>query len=470
MRQLVVFLAALVLLLAVGWAIRPLGDGDILTHIVVGKHLFGTSILTESEILEPVWVSWLAYWMFAKIDVLAGLSGVKGLNLALLWGTFVLAGTWTVLLRSPTADVDNTRLVPLTIGVVSGWSVSLTNAAARPQSFAYLAFAGCLLLLELGGRRIVNTKWLALLVFVVMVLWQNLHPSVVLALPLFGYYIITRRIPVWILALPCLAMLCTPDGWNIFHWSMVNMRISRELLGVSEWLPPWSPAVRGAMIYFWAVAALTTVGYVVSLQKGWGRNVEGVLSLLFLALTLSSSRFGVFWALVNIPVVVNLCERLWTMPLGRITLTALSGRMIQGTLVVGMAANVALCPNTLAADQPLAMLAEVKRNFPVAKIFNYREAGGLLEYVGYPGWRVFVDGRLYLFDREIWDLYHSVALVTNSEVVERVISSHDLLVLDESYHANLIRYLDSRKDIRLYQKGGGLRVYVSRWDGSDMPR
>jgi hypothetical protein len=49
MRQLVAFLAALVLLLAVGWAIRPLGDGDILSHIVVGKHLFGTSILTESE-------------------------------------------------------------------------------------------------------------------------------------------------------------------------------------------------------------------------------------------------------------------------------------------------------------------------------------------------------------------------------------------------------------------------------------
>ena len=149
--RLVLFLVAVVALLAMGWAIRPLEDGDLFTHIVLGRHLFESPVLTASESGQRVWISWLAYLVFGGGDAALGLPGIKALNLILLWGAFISAGMWCAMLLRPCSQSSQTRVVPLALGVLSAWVVSLTNVAARPQSFAYLAFAVCLLLLECGA-------------------------------------------------------------------------------------------------------------------------------------------------------------------------------------------------------------------------------------------------------------------------------------------------------------------------------
>jgi hypothetical protein len=107
-------------------------------------------------------------------------------------------------------------------------------------------------------------------------------------------------------------------------------------------------------------------------------------------------------------------------------------------------------------------LRELKVQFPRARIFNYREFGGALEYVGYPDWRVFIDGRLYLYDDKTWEVYHRAALGNDLSLVERLVSEHDLFILHSSYHKALIGVLELNPSLRLVANREGIVVFAKK--------
>jgi hypothetical protein len=95
---------------------------------------------------------------------------------------------------------------------------------------------------------------------------------------------------------------------------------------------------------------------------------------------------------------------------------------------------------------PLGAFKNLKAILSEARIFNYREFGGALEYVGYPGWTVFIDGRLYLYPREVWQTYHDISFALSPEQLPGILRNYDLLVLHPDFQQRLISEL----------KGGGI--------------
>ena len=114
---------------------------------------------------------------------------------------------------------------------------------------------------------------------------------------------------------------------------------------------------------------------------------------------------------------------------------------------------------TLSDFAPIHLFESLHREYPKARIFNYREFGGALEYVGSPEWRVFTDGRLYLYDQATFDTYHAVAIARDSELLNRVVNEHDLFVLHCSYHAALIVRLRERSDLRAVSESECIAVF-----------
>lgn len=444
------------------WMLRPLDDGDLFTHIVVGRFLPDSLPLTEMERLGGSSVSWLAYVVFARTDSLFGLLGVKVLNVALLMGAFFALWLWTerVLRR---VNVVKPSGGSLGAALLSAWLVSATNASARPQSFAYVAFSLLLLLLEVWSARGRGWGARSIWLFVLLVVWQNLHPSVAMALPIVGTYVLFRKVPYHLLLLPLIAAVCTPEGLSIFLVSARNVELSRELLYISEWMPPWDPSVRKAMEGFWLVSALILLGaFCRSVRLAWREPVSGCLAIVFFVLTLSSSRFGSLWGFVSAPLLAALAGVL----LAKVMAVSALPRIGSAAWYGFAALLLLLLPfnpgETVSSESPLHLFRELKRDFPQARIFNYREFGGALEYVGYPDWRVFIDGRLYLYDNKTWEIYHSAALGKDSELIERLVSEHELFILQSSYHTQLIAVLQSHPKLKLVAQRGGVLVFAKK--------
>lgn len=460
MARIVALGCVVVSLLLHYWNLRPLDDGDIFTHIIVGRWLPDYITLTEAERSTQTHISWLAYVAFGAVDKIAGLWGIKAFNLLLLASSFLTLFFWQARVASRQRSEDPS-IVSLIAGSVGACFVAATNVSARPQSFAYLCFCGLLLALEAWSTQ--RKKWIgrAFLLCVILMLWQNCHPSVLLSIPVVGAYIVFRGIPRWFIAIPLVATLCTPDGWSLCSISAYNMNVSRNMLKISEWMPPWHPSVRGAMEPFWIVAVLSSIGLCVTRWRAVKADpLVGVLSGGFLLLTLTSARFGSFWGFVHAPLLGELWYLVWPGTLAKVCTRRVSTTACS---VLACLATFALKFNpgsVLPVDSPIDIFRSLLPKYPHARVFNYREFGGALEYVGYPDWKVFIDGRLYLFDPEIWNTYHSAAVANNPALIDALIDHHDLFALHSSYHSALIKVLNTDKRVTLVINRNSVVVFA----------
>ena len=156
---------------------------------------------------------WLAQVVFYGAHELAGLRAVVVLDVLLV----VLAlGLAAAAARSGGASSRSTFVVGLLAVLAGPWGWTI-----RAQTTALPLFAGVLWLLVDAARRGVRRR--TLLVLPALVVWANLHGSVVLgailSMLLAGYALVrTRRLDRLSLALLVLAPLCvlaTPYGWDV---------------------------------------------------------------------------------------------------------------------------------------------------------------------------------------------------------------------------------------------------------------
>jgi hypothetical protein len=441
MQRLVILLLCIVASLANLWKLRPLDDLDTFNQIVLGSWFPQHILLTSNEPSTQVFAGWLAQVLFATIHSFAGLPGIKTLNLLLLAGTFLILGLWHATLARTRSAIYPSPLA-VGAGLVSAFLVSASNISARPQSFAYLGFCTLLFLLTRWSRKSTTISIQLASLCGILIVWQNCHPSIVLALPvLFVFTLLRRCSPVLILTVP-IAFFCTPDGASLLSISTTNTEISKNLLAISEWMPPWHYSVYSAMAGFWTILGVTFALGILAYRRKIGIDpIPALLSLLFLIPTLYSARFAVFWGFVNAPLFGELVSALWAGSLGRSSTSTAHPR----TLALGAAALVGcavIFPGPLLpSSSPLAAFRAIKAEFPTATIFNYREFGGQLEYVGYPDWRVYIDGRLYLYSKELWDQYHAISSAKLPTGLATTLGAYDLLVLSPRAQASLISFL-----------------------------
>ncbi len=258
------------------------------------------------ELAPPI--GWLAQTLFAS------LYGLGGWQLARLVHQLALVGA--LLVAAATCRRGVTSPLSVAVAMTIAFLVILSNADLRPQSFGLLGFA-ILLALARGRMRF----WIKLIVATpIMVVWQNMHPSVVLGMVALGALAAADFLDwkgdqsnLWssvVLALLALAVqFATPLGYHILEVSQDNLRISRDVLRLPEWLHPWDSAIALETIYFYW---MTLLGSSIGIVWFWNRLCvrDRVLFFAMTGLSVYAARFIIFWAVALIPLWADLLERL----------------------------------------------------------------------------------------------------------------------------------------------------------------
>lgn len=248
---------------------------------------------------------WLAQLVLYGLDRLGGLALVLLVHVALV--TLGLAAA-AVLARRLGGSARSVTWVALPV-LVAFWPGA---AVMRPQSFAYALFVGVLWLLlddlERPSRRVFLTLPL-------LVLWANLHGSVVVGSALaFGYAVVELAGSLWrqprtvharslvLLAAPWLCVLASPYAASLpryYHTIFTG--------GFGSYVTEWAPTTLTLMhapIYLLALGGLWLLK---------GSRASAFEKLAFLGLSLlafDAERNGVWLALISLVVLPRLLDAL----------------------------------------------------------------------------------------------------------------------------------------------------------------
>ncbi|MCJ2179638.1 hypothetical protein [Novosphingobium album (ex Hu et al. 2023)] len=442
---------------------RRVWDVDIFWQLKLGELILAhhgpidTEPFSALHLGEPLTtVCWLGQAIMAQVRLLGGWGLLRVFD-ALCW----LGGLWA---PAAACRVRGARLDAVMLALLLAFFTSFHIASIRPQSFAVLCF-GLLLALRRLDPGVLNT---VLLGTPLLVLWQNLHPSVSVGVLAMG----ASSVPGWLgwlrdpkhavpwaptlLALiGCAAMFTTPDGFGILDISARNAEASIAI-GASEWLPLWIPANRMTAIPVVTVAA--TAFLLVWRHRERTDAGELAVALAVLILTVTAYRFVLFWAAAMVPVIA----RTVSAPQARPECNGLPRGVIAGhVLLVAVLAPVVL-PTRFMPGIPLEALASLKQERVRGTIYGDFPFGGAIIDVGYPAWRVAYDGRYYRYSSEEWKYNGGIenGFVPLVDVVRKW--RPVAFVLNARHNAPLANELTrNRKWRRIYDREG-IVVYVRR--------
>jgi hypothetical protein len=415
---------------------RPLDDVDLFWQVRAGLLMLDTGRLVERDAFtfthagDPVpTISWLAQLIFAGAYRVASWPAVRLIAALAFAAALTVAG-----LRGR----NGARLFSLLSAVALGLLVLLPHTSVRPQAFGILGFS--LLLALAHSTRQLRSQ--VLLAAPLLLVWQNLHPSVLVggialvptvAVRWFRWWRKEEPPPVTLMVLLLLVLVsqfATPLGWNLLPWTRLNTEISHRLR-ISEWMPPWDASVVDASSTFWLALAGSLVLLAVSLLLLLQLRLRFCAALedlaLFLVMTvlaLSAARFAAFWAVALIPCWVRWIEALKPTTLFAEAPGTVSSRLVGPLFGLGslLVLLPLLRPGKLFSDElPWEGIQRLQAVLPEGRIYNYREWGGPLIFAGFPQWPVAIDGRLYLFSDDEWTQYNRASRgeVPLSELVEQ---------------------------------------------------
>lgn len=401
---------------------REIHDVDIFWQVKLGEITIRSGLPANEPFLagrenEPLAVvAWLGQAAYATVRLLGGWPLLRLFDAAIWFGGFIIVAR--VCARQAGNDW------PALAGLFVGWIAAIPHASLRPQSWALLCFGLLITLVRIDYP----SKWKLLLGTLLFVVWQNLHPSVVIGIGYLAATLIATFLPragvltdracgrhgrsmiMVLLSVALLATILTPAGTDVFAISKYNEEISKER-GITEWLPMWwSPKDYGrenAWIAFALTAKLLVFVLVAKAVTGcWRVRALDLLALLGLtAISLLMHRFVIFWGVAVIPVIAealafpssNSRVNRWRLPLVvLVSCTAILPPMIA-------------FPAPFADYYPFKATRELEKSGIRGTIYCNYFWGGVLADSGHPRWKMSHDGRYYLFTREQWKLYNETS-------------------------------------------------------------
>jgi SAM-dependent methyltransferase len=385
--------------------LRPVWDVDVFWQLKLGELTLAGGVQRQEPFAAthlaetlPAF-AWMGQAVMAAVRQALGWTGLRVFD-ALCWLGGFLAVAAACRRRSGSA-------AGVLLALAIAFFAALPMASIRPQSLAALCFGALLALLRLEMRPWQTT----VLAVPLLLVWQNLHPSVsVAALVLVAHAAVGwwRRLrvgarPPWeesVLALVAGAMMfATPDGWAVLQLSAENARASAAM-GVSEWLPLWDGINR-----FEAVPVLLTAVVTSWVLLRNPRRIDGgelAAAIVLFALTAFAYRFVLFWAIALIPVVARAVPP----PIERRTPAWLTPVALIAVAIV----TPPLRPTHFAETIPLAAIDRLHAAGIKGTIFAHFPWGGPVIDVGYPDWRVAYDGRYYRYTPQEWQRYRRMGL------------------------------------------------------------
>ncbi|MCW1403880.1 hypothetical protein OKA06_16770 [Novosphingobium sp. MW5] len=383
---------------------RPINDSDIYWQAALGDLALREGAPISREVLAPAYLgtpspplSALAQVILALVRDWAGWRGVQVFDAALCAGGFFFAGL--------AARRRGAAMVTTAAALVLAGGIALSFLSLRPQSWSVLGLGLLLWILTWRGK--VRHRLLA--GAAVLVLWQNMHPSVMIA----ALYLGARAVPGWLAVLRSrnltiipwpetvlaviafAAQFATPAGLDVLSVSLANQKMS-VFMAATEWLPVSDPGARDLHPLLLTLHA----GVLAMIAANWRRIDlgEALGAVVFLALSFVWARFMLPWAIALVPMLAV-----------RESAEA-QGRGEGWGLVAGFAAIAALAVLKIpAATWPLApesAVAHLKAMPQGGRIFANSYFGGIVAEETGGKWQSFYDGRYYRFSEDEWRLYN----------------------------------------------------------------
>ncbi|MEJ2459238.1 MAG: hypothetical protein P8Y58_14295, partial [Novosphingobium sp.] len=442
---------------------RRVWDVDIFWQLKLGELILARHGPVRAEpfaalhLGEPLTtISWLGQAVMAQVRLTGG-WGLLRLFDALCW----LGGMWA---PAAACSARGARPGAVLLALVLSFFAVFHIASIRPQSFAVLCFGLLLALRRLDP----GLLWTVVLGAPLLVLWQNLHPSVSVGVIAMGASAVPgwldrlrgrRTVLPWsptVLALlGCAAIFATPDGASVLDISMRNAEASLAIRA-SEWLPLWIPANRLAAIPI-VLVALSALFMVLRHRKRIDRE-ELAAALVLFVLTVMAYRFALFWAAAMVPVIARAAlPRQGVAERGKLLRWAVAGPLIFVAVL-----GPVLLPTRFVPGIPLDAIARLRQEHLRGTIYGDFPFGGAIIDGGYPAWRVAYDGRYYRYSRHEWQYNGGIenGIVPLVDVIRKWHPA--AFILNAHHNAPLAQALArSPKWERIYAHEG-IVVYVPR--------
>jgi hypothetical protein len=408
------------------------------------------------------WVDqqWLAQLALYGLDRLGGIQLALLVHAALV--TLSLAGA-AVLARRLGGSARSTTWVALPV-LVAFWPGA---AVMRPQSFAYPLFVAVLWLLlddlKLQSRRVYWTLPL-------LVLWANLHGSVVVGAALVsGYALIELARSLWrkprtfhprslvLLLGPWLCVLASPYATSLPHYYRTIFSS-----GFGSYVTEWAPTTLTLLhlpIYLLALGGLWLLGR----TRTRASLFEQMAFIGITLLALDAVRNAVWLALFALAVLPRLMDTLRA--------PAVEPKRINRLLAVAMLVGVALA-TTVVAFKPLTWFT--REQYPAAVENAAARAAGangrIFANESYADWlafehpqlagRIAYDSRFELLTgRQLQSVIGFRNLVAGWR---STIGGYSVLVLNKSDDAKPIRALLRAREARIVMRRGQIVVLQRR--------
>ncbi|MEE9615430.1 MAG: hypothetical protein V3T90_00275 [Anaerolineae bacterium] len=458
-------LATAILFVAVfAMAVRAPADSDTWWHLKAGQVTVERGRILQEDLFSHTrygspWInhSWLSqvvlYWLFDRFSY-AGLG---------LWMAAVVVAAFAFVYLQMEGDVFTRAFIVILAAATSGviWS-------ARPQLFSFLLTAVVAYLLYLFKWRRINRLWLLPPLFI---LWVNLHAGYALGFIILLGFVAGEVLNNLLALVPSAGSgHRSPGDDSIVGWKGIGMVILFSLLSVlllvlnpnttrmwvypfqtariqilqqfiQEWQSPDFHPLHTQTFIWMLLATLAAVGLS-------GRRVDGsdlVLTGGLAYAALLAGRNIAPFALVAAPTLsrhVAVAVQRWSgaarargwlgTPRRRAPTPALGavnwGLLVLIVALAGVKVYLPLRPGFNEALQreslPVGAIEWIQANPPQGRMFNHYNWGGYLVWRLWPDYRVFVDGRTYLYGDEI--LYDYVEIQAPGPHCEELLGEYEV--------------------------------------------
>lgn len=392
--------------------IRRIGDFDIWFNLVIGKKIFETLHIPQTEFyVYPLLGKSTTYpeWGFAVFYyVIHKWFGFWGMSLA---NALIGGGTLYLFYR---ASVIGRKYNPVAIlSLCAILMLVYYRMVYRPEMILYLCL-GCEVYLLEKFASDMRWKWLLPMPAVSFFL-SNFHPSVFILLLVFVFYCIQfvwdvdskegarRRLSgtlLVFLSATFLASLINPYGIQQITLPFKYVQSSDLLNTVTEYFPTLTSTFK------WPFIAICSVSFFTLVFQRRRRPVDWLLFIFFGYLGFKYVRnVALFGLMIYVPVVRGLGQLVDRMHF----FISQKGKKIlwsSACLAAGVTAAFILQQGKLGAGPNLQRFPDVavkviKEVEPPGRIFNYYDTGGYLAWKLYDDYRVFVDGRRYTMDKSV---------------------------------------------------------------------
>ena len=471
---------------------HPIRPHDFWWHIAVGREILQTKAIPQVDTYSYTasctpYPSYQVFWLMELVLYLVYRAG--GAALIVFFQSLVITAAYSIILITCLHQSHHWRAAAF--GTAFAVLLGLNSWNVRPQMITYLLGAIFLYLISLllrGGKR----RW-AFLLPAMMVLWVNSHGTFPLGIFFTGLWLGQEGWDYFrgkrdrldnskasgvlfagmIFILTLLACLINPRGWGVIEYlqSLLGNSVVQNL--VAEWAPPTLETLEGRL--FAGALLLTAVMLAISPRRASFYQIFSFLGVASLALFTSRGIvwFGIVMAALitehslafinelsknrksndNNPgnPVINLMFLVVILMVAILTLPWFKDRLPMPEAKAGL----------ISAETPIQATEYILTNRLQGNIFHAMSFGSYLIWAAQPEYPVFVDGRIELFPRGVWEDYLTISNATGDWEGELERYSVRTLLLSRSEQPALVYAVENDSHWQLVYEDQAALVYIS---------